>query len=294
MDPSCAEGAVPELPEVEHAARSMQAWLAGERITAAEGTCTRVFRGSSAQAFARALRGRALEGVERRGKYLLLTFDGGVGLLSHLGMTGRWLRRAPGDPSPRHSRARLRLASGAVLHYDDPRMFGRLRVVPAADLLALPELRGIGPDPLRDGVDAEALGQALRRTSRAVKVALMDPAVIAGVGNIQATEALFRAGVHPARPARSLKPVEVARIAAGIHASIAHALAGLAAKADVEYLSDGSGTDNPFLIYDRAGEACPRCAAVLDKVPLGGRTSAYCPCCQPRRATSRRPPGWTL
>jgi len=273
---------VPELPEVEHAARSLQRWLTDERIEAAEGTRTRVFRGSSAQAFARALRGRTLERVERRGKHLLLRFDGGAGLLSHLGMTGRWLLRAPGEPPPTLSRARLRLAGGAVVHYDDPRMFGLIRVVPAADLLALPEIRGLGPDPVHDGVDAAALGEALGRTARPVKVALLDPAVIAGIGNIYATEALFLAGVHPARPAHSLGPAEVEAVAEGIRVVIAEALAGIEAAVGGEllYLSGGSATENRFQIYDRAGAACPRCAAVLEKTTLGGRTSAYCPGCQ--------------
>ncbi|EYF06246.1 Formamidopyrimidine-DNA glycosylase [Chondromyces apiculatus DSM 436] len=283
---------MPELPEVEHTARALAHWLTGQRIEGAEADPTRMLRGQSPRAFARMLKGRTLDRVERRGKAMLLTFDADAGLLSHLGMTGRWLRRLPGEPPPRHSRARIYLPQGVVLHNDDPRMFGRLLVAPASTLPALPDLLALGPDPLRDGVDASALGQAFARTTRPVKVALMDPTVIAGVGNIQATEALFRAGVHPARPAHGLAPDEVAAVAAGIEASITHTLASLAAQPEVAYLGSGLAPENPFLVYDRAGTPCPRCSTTLDKMTLGGRTSAYCPrCqprCQPRRARRRR------
>ncbi|HSN97993.1 MAG TPA: bifunctional DNA-formamidopyrimidine glycosylase/DNA-(apurinic or apyrimidinic site) lyase [Candidatus Nanopelagicales bacterium] len=272
---------MPELPEVEHAARSLRSWLEGHRIITAEGTRTRVFRGSTPEAFARALRDRAFERIDRRGKTLLFTFDAGAGLLSHLGMSGRWLRRPPGAPPPRHGRARLHLDDGTILHYDDPRMFGRLLVAPAATLPTLKELQHLGPDPLRDGLSPAALHPSFARTSRPVKVALMDPAVIAGIGNIQATEALFRAGVHPACPASALTAAETRAVIAGLDASISHTLASLAAQPEVHYLSQAGGTDNPFLIYDRTGHPCPRCGAVIEKLTLAGRTSAYCPRCQP-------------
>src|SRR4051812_16931597 len=117
---------MPELPEVEHAARSLSAWLGGVPVARAEAGASRVFRGGHRRAFLRALPGRALQRVERRGKVLLLFFDGDVGLFAHLGMTGKWLRRpaSSAEPAPRHSRARLALADGSVVHYCDPRMFG--------------------------------------------------------------------------------------------------------------------------------------------------------------------------
>src|SRR5688572_21220302 len=115
---------MPELPEVEHARLSLRRWLSRARIERAEADPTRIFRGSDRRAFERALAGRRLASIERRGKYLALTFDHDVGLLAHLGMSGKWVRRRPGQAPPRHSRARLHLEGGAVIHYDDPRMFG--------------------------------------------------------------------------------------------------------------------------------------------------------------------------
>lgn len=268
---------MPELPEVEHAARTLRRWLAEGPIVRAHAGATRLFRAGDHRAFERALPGRRLDRVERRGKLLLLFFDGDVGLLSHLGMTGAWVRRLPSE-TPAHSHARLELGGGVVLHYCDPRRFGRLEVHRAADLPALPAVVALGPDPVVDGIEVAALHAALSRTSRAVKVVIMDQAVLAGLGNIYATEALFRARIHPARPASSLSKREVRRIAEGIEASLAEALART--EDEIVYLSSGGLVHNPFLVYDRAGEPCPRCRRALEKTTLGGRTSAYCGRCQ--------------
>jgi formamidopyrimidine-DNA glycosylase len=268
---------MPELPEVEHAARTLRRWLAEGPIAGAHAAPTRLFRAGDHRAFERALPGRRLGRVERRGKLLLLFFDGDVGLLSHLGMTGSWVRCPPAE-TVAHSHARIALTGGGVLHYCDPRLFGRLELHRAAELPALPAVLALGPDPIGDGIDVAALHAKLSRTGRAVKAAIMDQAVIAGVGNIYATEALFRAGVHPARAASSLSKREVGRVAKGIEACLAEALAR--PEEEMVYLSAGGPAHNPFLIYDRAGEPCPRCRRVLEKETIGGRTSAYCGRCQ--------------
>lgn len=271
---------MPELPEVEHAARMLRGFLMGRLILRAEASPTRVFRGGGRRAFASALRGRKLERLERRGKYLLLSFDGGVGVLSHLGMTGKWIRReGQREGRPLYSRARLMLDDGSVVHYCDPRLFGRITVHRGAELDRLPEIRALGPDPLRDGIDPRALAEALARTSRPVKVALMDQRVIAGVGNIQATEALFRARVAPTRPANRVTTREVARIAEAIRASIAFTLEA-AGPDEITYLSEGARVVNPFLVYGREGLPCPRCRRPIDTISLGGRSSAHCASCQ--------------
>jgi formamidopyrimidine-DNA glycosylase len=268
---------MPELPEVEHAARTLRAWLGDHAVVRAQAGATRIFRQGGRRAFEQRLPGRRLERVERRGKVLLLYFDGGVGLLSHLGMTGKWVLRPHAD-TPDHSRARMELPGGVVLHYCDPRLFGRIEVHPAADLATLPDVLALGPDPIADGIDAAALHRKLAATGRAVKAAVMDQAVLAGVGNIYATEALFHAGVHPARVARSLSKREVARVAKGIEAVLATALAR--PEEEMAYLSEGGHVENRFLLYDRAGQPCPRCRRPIEKLTIGGRTSAYCATCQ--------------
>ena len=271
---------MPELPEVEFAARCLRRWLTGKRIEAAEAPPTRIFRGSDAGAFERELPGRKLEWVERRGKYLLLGFTENVGLLAHLGMTGKWMRIGRTQERPSHVRASLLLARDGLVLYRDPRLFGRIAVHAADSLFQLPEVRGLGPDPLVDGIDPSALYERLHRTKRAVKVAIMDQAVIAGIGNIQATDALFHARIHPAHPASSLRPREVEALAAGIRRSIDDTLALQTEDADeIEYVEE-AGVANPFVIYGRAGHPCPRCTTSLEKLDLGGRTSVFCPRCQ--------------
>jgi len=272
---------MPELPEVEFAARCLRRWLKGKRIEAAEAPPTRIFRGSDAGAFERELPGRKLEWLERRGKYLLLGFSGNLGLLAHLGMTGKWMRIGRTQERPSHVRASLLLARDGVVLYRDPRLFGRIAVHRADELFTLPEVRSLGPDPLVDGIDPAALHERLRRTRRAVKVAIMDQAVIAGIGNIQATDALFHARIHPARPADTLDRREVEALADGIRRSIEYTL-GLQGECEdeIEYVEE-SGAANPFVIYGRAGHPCPRCTTRLEKIDLGGRTSVFCPHCQP-------------
>src|SRR5512138_597121 len=161
---------MPELPEVEIAARNLRAWGVGRRIerAGADARARRIFRPQPIARFEEALARRRIATVDRIGKQILIRLDGAagaepLGLLSHLGMTGKWLRRAAADPAPRHARARLELDDGAVLHYQDLRLFGRLRLVPGARFEEVPELAALGPDPLRDGVDRDRLVEAFGR-----------------------------------------------------------------------------------------------------------------------------------
>ncbi|AKU92496.1 bifunctional DNA-formamidopyrimidine glycosylase/DNA-(apurinic or apyrimidinic site) lyase [Vulgatibacter incomptus] len=270
---------MPELPEVEFAARCLRRWMEGRTIERASAPDTRIFRGSSRDAFEKELSGRTLQGIDRRGKYLLLSFDDDVGMLSHLGMTGKWLRRSPDDPPPDHARATLSLEGDDLVVYDDQRLFGRIAIHRASELLKLPVIRKLGPDPLLDGLDPERLHEKLQRTARTVKVAIMDQAVIAGLGNVQATEALFRAQIHPARVAKTLSLAEVKDLVRAIDEAIEHTLEWTGGD-EIKYVEE-PGSENPFLVYQRAGEACPRCGNELQQIVLGGRSSVFCPHCQP-------------
>ncbi|MEJ7731705.1 MAG: bifunctional DNA-formamidopyrimidine glycosylase/DNA-(apurinic or apyrimidinic site) lyase [Polyangiaceae bacterium] len=276
---------MPELPEVEHAATCLRAWLVGRTLDRVRAPASRVLRGASPITLARKLRGRRLRAVDRRSKYLLLRFDGDVGLLAHLGMTGKWVLRARGETPPPHTRLTLETGARAV-HYVDPRMFGRLALHAAGELDALPEIRVIGPDPHREKVGGALLAARLGKTRRAIKVALLDPRVIAGIGNILATEALWRARIHPARPATSLGSAELAALARAVRASIRLQMGTLEAASDATYLSEDA-SHNPFLAYGRVGEPCSRCATPFLTMVLGGRGSAFCPTCQVAPRTSR-------
>lgn len=269
---------MPELPEVEFAARHLKKWLHGRRIVRAEADKTRVIRPSSPAAVAKALAGRKFVKLERRAKYMLLTFDGDVGVLAHLGMTGKWVRRADGEPE-RFSRLRLHLDDGHVLHYADARLFGAFRVMSADALEKVPAVAALGPDPVNDGLDGASLGARLAKTARPVKVALMDQALLSGIGNIHAAEALYRAKIDPRRKAKELSKPELNALAKGIHATIAHALDNQGeADGEITYIEQGG--ENIFLVYDRAGETCRRCKSTIAKFTQAGRTTYWCPGCQ--------------
>ncbi|MBI5542495.1 MAG: bifunctional DNA-formamidopyrimidine glycosylase/DNA-(apurinic or apyrimidinic site) lyase [Deltaproteobacteria bacterium] len=270
---------MPELPEVEHAARSLRAWMQGRCIVRAAAERGRVLRDEDPRRFARVLSGRTLESVERRGKYLLLIFDREVGLLSHLGMTGKLVLREAGEVEP-YSRARFELQGGQVVHFRDPRKFGRLRLAPARRLAQQPEIAALGPDAWEEPPTLRSLSESLGRTKRPVKLALMDQSVIAGLGNIQVAEALFRAHVSPRRRADQLRPEELGRLATAIRESLAFTLARLTpVQGDVSYVEE-PGAANPFLIYGKAGEPCPLCGEKLRSFSQGGRTTHWCPRCQ--------------
>lgn len=272
---------MPELPEVEFAARVLRAGLVGRHIEAvrADPRATRIFRPASGRALARALTGRRAEAVARVGKHLLISLGPGpLGLLSHLGMTGKWLRRGPGEPEPSHVRLRLALSDGAALLYRDPRLFGRLRLVPGARFADVPEIAALGPDPVADGVDAGRLAALLAATRRAVKVALLDQRLLAGVGNIHASEACFRARLDPRRRADRLVAAQVRALARGIRATLSVALRSMEGQ-EITYVEEGG--ENPFLVYARAGEPCPRCRrGRIRRIVQAQRSTFWCPRCQ--------------
>ncbi|HRI71060.1 MAG TPA: bifunctional DNA-formamidopyrimidine glycosylase/DNA-(apurinic or apyrimidinic site) lyase [Polyangium sp.] len=272
---------MPELPEVEYHARELRRWLEGRRIERAEADKTRMLRGkTSPKSFAQTLSERTVASIDRRGKFLVFHLDNEHCLLSHLGMSGKWLRLEATDPVPRASHARLYLSDTSVLHNVDPRMFGILQLVQQDKLDKLKEIRDLGPDPLRDRFDGEVLRTALGKSRAAIKALLLNPRTIAGIGNIHATEALFHARIHPSRSAASLSPDELAVLAREIVATIHRGLAEHESHGAVVYLSDHTGMENPFAAYGRAGEPCPRCATRFSELIIGGRTSVFCSRCQ--------------
>ncbi len=278
---------MPELPEVEITARNLRAWALGRRIDRAEAEeqAKRVFRPGRPSSFAAALAGRRVTEVRRVGKQILVRLDdpsgsaGPLGLVSHLGMTGKWLRRDGGADAPRHSRARLHLDDGATLHYRDPRLFGRLRIVPGARFEDVPEVAALGPDPLDQGIDPARLAAAFARRKVAVKVAMLDQALLPGVGNILASEGLFRARLEPRRRANTLTRAEVRRLAETVLASVKETIAREEGP-EVAYVEE-PGTENPFLVYGREGEKCPRCRReTIRRIVQGQRSTFLCPRCQ--------------
>ncbi|GAC1347834.1 MAG: bifunctional DNA-formamidopyrimidine glycosylase/DNA-(apurinic or apyrimidinic site) lyase [Myxococcales bacterium] len=274
---------MPELPEVEIASRQLRGWAQGLRVVRASAARSRVIRGQAPARFAQ-LAGHRLESIARLGKWMLLSFDGGEGLVSHLGMTGKWIRRRAGAPGPSHVRATLELDDGHALDYRDPRLFGRLLRGTVGELRALPALAALGPDPLA-GVDAGRLHRVLRGTRRSLKEALMDQRTLAGLGNIQVAESLHRARLHPARPGTGLRRAEAERLAAAIGEALRATLDAEDSPEPITYVEEGG--PNRFLVYDRKGEPCTTCGSPIARIVQGGRSTFFCPLCQPRSGRSR-------
>lgn len=239
----------------------------------------------------RRLVGRRIERTGRLGKYLFLHFDGSLTLLSHLGMSGRWLfsAAAPAEPLP-HVHATLGFTDGAVLRFQDPRRFGLLRVVETATLAREPELAALGPDPVAEPPQGAALAARARGRRVAVKSFLLDQKQIAGVGNIYASEILHRAGVHPARAAGRIAPAEWDGIAVATDRVLGEAIErfGTTFSAYRTLWNEPGGYGDRLRVYDRGGKPCLRCGTPIRRMVLGQRSSYFCPVCQPRRPSSRK------
>ena len=269
---------MPELPEVEFARKTLEKWFRGRKLVRTEAESgVRTFRDSDLGIF-KALKG-SLTGIDRRGKYLMLRFSDKLGFVGHLGMTGKFLKRDPKD-EVRWSRARFFLDSGDVIHFQDMRMFGHIDAVPASELEKRPGVAKLGFDPLRDGLTVAQLKDALGKSTQDLKVALMDQERIAGLGNIHAAEALFRAKLHPSRTPASLSEPEWKALTKGIQGTIDFALEEEGDGDEIEYVEEGG--ENPFLIYGRAGTPCRRCKTIVKSFTQGGRTTHFCPHCQPK------------
>lgn len=261
---------MPELPEVETVRRVLLERLKGARVSGVWVPKTTFYRRPPLERLD--LEGRVLEDAGRRGKYLLLRFSGGKEVAAHLGMSGRLFLNSASDPALRHERFRLDFAE-ASLRFVDPRRFGRV----GCDL---PEF---GPEPLSTEFDAAHLAHAFKGRRAAVKALLLDQAVVAGVGNIYATEALYRAGVRPARAAKSLKADERERLAAAVKAVLEAGIAAGGSTLDDEAFLDPLGRPGrahlALAVYGRT--ECPKGHALAKtRKPLAGRTSWYCPACQ--------------
>jgi formamidopyrimidine-DNA glycosylase len=272
---------MPELPEVETTRRGLEPLLVGQRIRAAV-VRNRALRQPVPRGLAQRLAGATVLALTRRGKYLL--FDCGAGtLIVHLGMSGRlWVVR-DGAPPAAHDHFDLILDNGTLVRLRDPRRFGLVLWQPG-DALSHALLANIGPEPLSAGFDGAALHAATRNRTAPIKHVLMDSRVVAGVGNIYANEALFRAGIHPRAAAGRLSRGRCALLVQEIRATLELAIVAGGSSLRDYVRSDGlaGNFQSQFMVYDRAGEACQRCATPIRGIRQGQRSTFYCPRCQQR------------
>ncbi len=282
---------MPELPEVEVLARHLRCRLRGKVIQKVVVCRNKVLAGISESTFKRWLGGSQFVGLSRRGKYLLFSLRRARNgrpfqMLGHLGMTGRMYLAEPDKPRPRHTAVMLGLGRLNFI-FEDTRYFGRLT-------LDTKPLKALGPEPLADDFCPHQFRAALSRSRQAVKVKIMDQRLVAGVGNIYASEALFRARINPRKPARCLTDLEARRLWKAIRQVLAEAtergstipldFAG-ERNADRLFYFGGAGAragsyKERLRVYDRAGQPCLRCRSPIQRVVQALRSTFYCPNCQ--------------
>jgi formamidopyrimidine-DNA glycosylase len=287
---------MPELPEVETIRRQLAPHLEGRTMLDVQILDSRWTRPEPPGPVEEQLRGAVVEQVGRAGKYLDLSLSGDRHLLVHLRMTGALLLDPPAEPA--HTRVRVELDDGSRLVYVDPRRFGTGHLV--ADEAARDAYLSarLGVEPFTPEFTGEHLAQMARGRKAPVKAFVLDQRRIAGVGNIYADEALFRAGIHPLRPAGRLTSSQWALVRDAIEEALA---AGIDAKGasidDFRHVDGARGSfQDRFLVHRRAGEPCPRCGRPVRKIVVGGRGTYVCEACQPRprirrprAATAREP-----
>jgi formamidopyrimidine-DNA glycosylase len=281
---------MPELPEVEVLRRHLEPALVSRRITSVDVLLPKLVRPQTAAELSRAMVGSRFESVGRRGKYLLFQMrqaDGqGVQVVGHLGMTGRMVRLPAGVPLPRHAAVVIGLGEdGDRFVFEDVRRFGRFN-------LETGPVEALGPEPLEEAFTAAVLAAALAGSTQAVKVRLLDQSMVSGVGNIYASEALFRAGLSPRRASRRVKRAEVIRL----HQAIREVLQEAIHEGSTLPLDSAAGGEGLFYygavegasdfyqerlrVYDRAGRPCVACGTPIQRIVQAARSTFLCPGCQ--------------
>jgi len=271
---------MPELPEVETTLRGIAPHAIGRRVEAVNVYDPRL-RWPVPADLAKQVTGRRIDGIDRRSKYLLLRF-GPDRMLVHLGMTGSLrVYRATVPARVKHDHVDIVLDGGTLLRYHDPRRFGAMLWLPASPQ-EHPLLASLGPEPFDAAFGPDYLRDALRARGTAIKLALMDNAVVVGMGNIYANEALFRAGIRPTTPARKVSRPRLERLVDATRAVLTEAIAkgGSTLRDYVDATGEPGYFQLAYFVYGRAGEPCRVCGTTIRMRRLGGRASFYCPSCQ--------------
>ncbi len=275
---------MPELPEVETIRRQLAEVLVGRAITGMRVLDPLLVEPREPLPFAQSVAGRRITGLGRTGKYLFVEMDDGWALTLHLRMTGQllWTPAAP-TGTPPHARAVLSLDDGSAVTFSDVRRFGRAWLVPPGRAARARVWAGrTGVDAMSPRFTSQTLAAALSRRTAPIKALLLDQRIVAGVGNIYADEALFRARIHPRRPGGSLDSGDVRRLHRAIRERLRMGIAVGGASFDQYRDAHGErgGMQDLFLVHRRRGEPCPRCRTTIEKGVVAQRGTYWCPRCQ--------------
>ncbi|MGR6762149.1 DNA-formamidopyrimidine glycosylase [Paenibacillus sp. T2-29] len=276
---------MPELPEVETIKRTLNELIVDKHIDHVTVNLPRIIqRPDDIHAFAMELAGHRITGVERRGKFLRILLDGLV-LVSHLRMEGRYGLYSQDDPVEKHTHVIFHFKDGTELRYQDVRQFGTMHLFPAGqDLLEKP-LNKLGLEPMDEAFTPEVLRAAVGTRSTSIKAALLNQSYVVGIGNIYVDESLFKAGIHPAQPAKSLTDSQF-RI---LHEAIVSTLGASiqVGGSSIKSFVNGQGKTGDFQhqlqIYGRDAKPCMNCGTLIEKSVVAGRGTHHCPVCQPLR-----------
>jgi formamidopyrimidine-DNA glycosylase len=286
---------VPELPEVETVRSALAPVLEGRRLERVRIDDVRVTLPLDPAGVARRLKGERVASVDRRGKYLMLRFESGRVLLVHLRMTGSFRHAADGKlGDDAYRRATAWLDDGSALGYRDVRRFGTWLLLEPDEVEPYLAAR-LGPEPLDASFTPRALAARLAGRRAPIKAAILDQRTVAGVGNIYADEALWRARIHPLREARSLDPAEIRALQRAVRRALEVGIARQGSTLSDYRQPNGApgGMQDEFKVYGRAGEPCDRCGTPIERIVVAGRGTSYCPSCQvspyaePSTASSR-------
>ena len=273
---------MPELPEVETVRRTLVDKLSGRTFAQIEILAPKFIRNMPAEEFRHRATGARIEGLRRRGKYLIIDLSTGDELVIHLKMTGRLLYLPAGEPLAKHTHVIFHLDDGHHLRYVDLRHFGGLHLLGPGRDGAPQGLETLGPEPLTPAFTLDYLGRALARRKTKIKPLLLDQTFIAGLGNIYADECLYEAGIHPERPAYTLTEAEVEKL----YHAIGRILQWSIESGGTTFSTyvDGQGRKGRFAqnlrVYRREDQACPRCGAPVRRLVLGSRSAHFCEVCQ--------------
>ncbi len=272
---------MPELPEVETTLRGLVPLLKGRRLETVE-VRIKQLRFPFPKNFAKRLTDATVTGFSRRAKYMLLALDSDETLLVHLGMSGRLVKADPASPLNKHDHVVITTDKGVQLRYHDPRRFGFMDLFATAARDDHKLLRDIGPEPLDADFSPAHLQTALRGKTAPIKNLLLDQKIVAGLGNIYVSEALFGAGVRPTRAGGKVTKAELERLVPAIQTVLQASIkAGGTSMRDYVQASGEMGHfQNEFAVYGREAGPCPTCETPVKRLVQGGRASFYCPTCQ--------------
>lgn len=274
---------MPELPEVETVVRTLNKLVAGKTIEHVQVLLPRIIqKPAEPEQFSDALMGQTISRIERRGKFIRFLLSD-LTLVSHLRMEGRYGVYKPGEPVEKHTHVIFTFTDGMELRYRDVRQFGTMHIFNQGDEWNSPPLHKLGLEPLAPDFTLDLFAKRISRKSTKLKPLLLAQETIAGLGNIYVDETLYRARLHPERPANSLNPQELALLHQAIIEVLQEAVdaGGSSIKSYVNGQGEMGMFQQQLLAYGRKGLPCIRCGDPLEKIRLGGRGTHYCPACQP-------------